>query len=112
MTQPEVLRDDEQDLLVVLPLSNRDMGTAPERDACEAFAETLEAELLQAGRGEYDGNEVGGGEYILFFCGPDADAMLALLRPLLQRSPFGHGAHFELMRDGPDGECVRQRLPI
>ena len=104
--------DDERDLLVVFPQSNRDMGTASERDALEAFAEGLDAEVREAGVGDYDGNEYGGGEFILFFCGPDVDRLLAVLRPLLADSPLAHGARFELLREGPDGEPTRQRLRI
>ena len=104
--------DDEQDLLVVLQLSGRDMGTITECDTLENFAEQLEAAILEAGVGEYDGNEIGGGEYILFFCGPDIDALIAVLRPLLARSPLAQGARFERMIDGDDGEMVRQKLPV
>jgi hypothetical protein len=50
--------------------------------------------------GEYDGDELGGGECSLFFCGPDPDRMLAVLLPLLKRSPLARGAHVVRMVDG------------
>ena len=116
MTDPSAehdpLQDEEQDLLLVLPLSDREMGNEAERDAIEAFAEQLETAVLEAAAGEYDGNEVGGGEYILFFCGPDIDRLIAVLRPLLQQSVLGRGASFELMSDGPDGELERHRIHV
>lgn len=103
---------EEQDLLVVLRLSNRMMGVASERQAIEAFADELEHAVTEAGVGEYDGDELGGGECILFFCGPDIDAMLTVLQPLLKRAPLCRGGHLVRMVTGPDGTPERQRIPL
>ena len=108
----EALDGDEQDLLVVLRLSNRQMGTNRERQELEQFADELEAAVEAAGAGEYDGDELGGGECVLFFCGPDVDRLMAVLRPLLQRSPLARGAEFVRLAAGADGELERQRLPV
>ena len=108
----EFAGDEEQDLLVVLALSNNRMGTATERMEIEAFADQLEAAVAEAGVGEYDGDEFGGGECILFFCGPDIDRLLAVLQPLLRRSPLCRGGHLVRMVPGSDGVLQRQRLPI
>jgi hypothetical protein len=108
----ELDEGDEQDLLVVLKLSNRMMGTATERMAIEEFADQLETAITEAGVGEYDGDEIGGGECILFFCGPDIDRLLQVVHPLLKRSPLCRGGHLVRMVAGPDGEPERQRLPI
>lgn len=102
----------EQDLLVVLKLSNRLMGTHEERQMLEAFADELEEAVLAAGVGEYDGDELGGGECTLFFCGPDLDKLLAVLRPLLKRSPLCRGAHLVRMVDDGTGEMTPQRTPL
>jgi hypothetical protein len=104
--------DEEQDLLVVLALSNKAIGTSNERAEIEAFADQLEAAVTEAGVGEYDGDEFGGGECTLFFCGPDVDRLLAVLQPLLRRSPLCRGAHLVRMVPGPNGALQRQRLPI
>ena len=103
---------EEQDLLVVLRLSNRSLGVASERLAIEAFADALEAAITEAGVGEYDGDELGGGECTLFFCGPDVDKLIAVLHPLLKRSQLCRGGHLVRMVAGPDGELQQQRLPI
>ena len=66
----------------------------------------------QAGVGEYDGDEYGGGECILFFCGPDEEALLGVLRPILQRSPLARGAHFVRLVEKEDGEMRRENLRI
>ena len=105
-------RGAEQDLLVVLKLSNRQMGTHEEREQIEAFAEQLATALERAGAGEYDGDELGGGECTLFFCGRDADALLAVLRPLLKQSPLSRGAHLVRMVPGADGRLAPQRSPL
>lgn len=102
----------EQDLLIVLRLSNRQMGTWQERQDLQAFADALEAAVLEAGVGEYDGDELGGGECTLFFTAPDCDALLAVLRPLLARSPWGRGAQLVRMVDDGHGTLVPQRQPL
>ena len=104
--------DDERDLLVVIRLSNRQMGTRAERDALERLGERLEAAVVEAGVGEFDGDELGGGECTLFFCGPDEDAILAVLRPLLLREPCARGAWFVRLVRGADGEHERVRIPV
>ena len=103
---------EEQDLLVVLRLSNRQMGTAAERMEIEALADQLEAAILDAGVGEYDGDELGGGECVLFFCGPDIDRLQAVLHPLLKRSPLCRGAHLVRMVEGDDGQARRERVAL
>ena len=102
----------EQDLLVVLKLSNRQMGTNDERAQLDALADELAAAVEQAGAGEFDGDEIGGGECTLFFCGPDVDQMLAVLRPLLKRSPLCRGAHLVRTVTDADGGVASQRSPL
>lgn len=101
---------EEQDLLVVLPLSNRQMGRQQERAELEALAEQLEAAVTAAGAGEYDGDELGGGTCTLFFCGPDVDALIAVLRPLLRHSPLARGGYF--VRADADGTAQHLRVPL
>lgn len=103
---------EERDLLVVLRLSNRQMGTNEERAEIEQLADQLANEVEAAGVGEYDGDEFGGGECILFFCGPDEMALLGFLRSLLQRSHYARGAHFVRLVEAEDGEMKREKIPI
>lgn len=106
------LGGEESDLLVVLKLSNRQMGTNQERQEIEAFADELAAAIEAEGVGEYDGDELGGGECTLFFCGPDIDKLQAVLRPLLKRSPLCRGAMLVRMVDDGTGEFTPQRTPL
>lgn len=101
---------DERDLLVVLPLSNQSMGTREERASIEALADELEQAAHEAGVGEYDGNEYGGGECVLFFCGPNEDRLLGVLRPHLLRASLARGAHFVRLVPGQDGEMRREHI--
>jgi len=98
----------EHDLLVKLPLSNRTMGTAAERADIEALAQNLEDAVAAADAGEFDGDEYGGGCCTLFFAGPDADRLFAVLQPLLHRHPLGRGATV-VMQYG-SGEPVTRRV--
>ena len=102
----------ERDLLVVLRLSDRKTGTDEERDQIEALADRLHEALQEAGVGECDGDEYGGGEATLFFCGPDEDAMLGVLRPLLHHEPLARGANFVRLVEDDDGESKRQVIRI
>lgn len=93
----------EHDVLIRLRLSNRQMGRAEEREGIEQLGDELEAAVLAAGVGEYDGDEIGGGEAILFFAGKDADKLLAVLTPLLKRNAYGRTAKATLQR-GADAD--------
>ena len=103
---------EERDLLVVLRLSNRQMGTNEERIAIALLADELAAGVEEAGVGEYDGDEYGGGECILFFCGPNEVNLLGFLRTQLQHSSYARGAHFERLVEAQDGEMKRENIPI
>ncbi len=102
----------EQDLLVVLRLSNRQMGTAAERAAIEELSRELEDAVVDAGAGEFDGDEIGGGECILFFCGPDVDRLLRVLLPVLHRSPLCRGGHYVRMVADEHGRFVQRRTSL
>jgi hypothetical protein len=115
--RPDLFDDDDGDdtdldLMVVLPLSNRQMGTASEREAIAAMQDELDELLREAGVGEFDGDEIGGGECTLFFCGPDIDKLLAVLRPQLKRSPLCRGADLVRMVADEAGELSPRREPV
>ena len=104
VTDPEIDDDDdafaEDDVLVQFRLGNRALGTAAERAEIESLGEQLGEAVAAAGVGEYDGDESGAGECILFFAGPDAERLFAVLQPLLRGHPRGRGAKVTLQRRG------------
>lgn len=98
----------DHDVLVQLRLSNRSMGTASERQDVEALTQQLEDAVVAAAVGDCDGSEIGAGECTLFFAGPDADRLFAVLQPLLRRHPLGRGAKVTLQRG--EGEPTTQTV--
>ena len=76
----------------------------------------LEDQLISAieksAAGEFDGNEVGESETVLYMYGPDADALYAAVSPILRNSPLARGGTI-VRRYGPSGDETREvRHPI
>jgi hypothetical protein len=74
-----------------------------------ALEERLEQAIVAAGVGEFDGNEVAtdGSDGTLYMYGPDADALLGAVRPILLATEFMRGARVAL-RYGPPEDGVRE----
>ncbi len=85
--------------------------TYPHAELTELFAleERLSEAIVAASAGEFDGNEVSvdGTDCMLFMYGPDADALFAAVRPVLEASEFMKGARVKL-RYGPPDDGVRE----
>jgi len=75
-----------------------------------ALEELIEQALARHSAGEFDGNEVtvDGSDGFLYMYGPDADRMLAAVRPVLEGADFMRGARVTL-RYGPPEDGVRER---
>ena len=76
----------------------------------------LEDELIEAlnGKnvGELDGHEIAidGNDGFLFLYGPDADALFAVIEPILRKSPVMPGADATLRYGDPDTADLKQKL--
>ena len=70
--------------------------------------EQLEGIIGQTGVGELDGNEVAvdGSDGFLYFYGPDADRLFAVVRPILEKSTVIREA-VATLRYGPPDDAVR-----
>lgn len=81
----------------------------PDLSPLFALEEQLESAISSADVGEYDGNEIAvdGADGQLFMYGSDADALFAVVRPILESSPLMNGARATL-RYGPPEEGVRE----
>ncbi len=101
---------DEQAVLVYL-----DARTLPDEVYEEHDATTLEDKLTaaieEAGTGDFDGNEFGGGEVVLFMYGPNAEALFRSIEPLLRAHPLCQNARVEIRPGGPDIPPQQLRLP-
>jgi hypothetical protein len=71
----------------------------------------LEAAITTAGVGELDGNEIAVdlSDGSLYMYGPDADALFAVVRPLLAGADCLRGTRVRL-RYGPPEDGVRERV--
>ena len=99
-----------EDVLVVFRLSNQSMGTKTERERLEALAAELERATHEARVGDYEGDEFGGGECVLFFSGDDPARLTDVLRGRLKKSPIGRDAKIARSVPGDDGAERRQAI--
>ena len=83
----------EHAVLAYLKLSDAEFGTADERDSIHALSDRLEEAISDAGAGEFDGDEFGDGQCILFMYGPDADAIFSAIERILRESPHSRGGY-------------------
>jgi hypothetical protein len=81
----------EQAVLVHLRLSDAGFGTREEMVSIHALSGRLEARIAAARVGEFDGDEFGQGECMLFMYGPNADALFEAVEPELRASPLSRG---------------------
>ncbi len=78
-----------------------------------ALETLLEAAIVKANAGEFDGNEVAtdGRDGFLYMYGPDADYLFAAIKPTLDESAFMRGAEVRL-RYGPSGSDATERAVV
>ncbi|MFI1652083.1 hypothetical protein ACH4XT_34860 [Streptomyces avidinii] len=69
-------------------LANDGHGEPDQREAVRQTQVLLIEAIENAEVGEFDGNEYGGGEVVLYAYGPDADALFAVMAPILNDLPF------------------------
>ncbi|MGH3332064.1 MAG: hypothetical protein ACRDPJ_12255 [Nocardioidaceae bacterium] len=78
----------EQAVIVHYALSDDQFGSADEREAVYALQDRLMAAIdARGGVGEFDGNEFGGGEVVLYAYGPDALRLFAAMESTLRAFP-------------------------
>ncbi|GEM_PF-1047206 len=104
----------EHALLVHIPLSNDEFGSEEEREALFEVEDQLVEAIEGAGVGEYDGNEVGGGEFVMYIYGPDADALFSAAEPVLRALQPPPGEFFAVKRYGKadDLEAREERIDL
>jgi hypothetical protein len=83
----------EQAVIVCLQLDNASFGSTTKREALSVLQERLAGAIVEAGAGEFDGDEIGKGECLLFMYGPDADRLFNIIEPLLKSSAVASGGH-------------------
>jgi hypothetical protein len=77
---------DEHAVIVHLKLGDDRFGSEGERAAVRALEKALTAAIDRANAGEFDGNEFGGGEAVLYAYGPHAGDLFTAMEPTLRDS--------------------------
>lgn len=89
----------EHAILVHIPLRGGPFGSAAEKQDLMRLENDLEKAIVQAGAGEFDGDEFGGGKCVLFMYGPDADRLFETVQPILRANALS-AAGYALKRYG------------
>ena len=90
----------DQALLVHVPLSNDEFGSDEEREGLFEVEDQMVEAIEGAEIGEYDGNEFGGGEFVMYIYGPDADALFSAAEPILRALQPPMGGFYAMKRYG------------
>jgi hypothetical protein len=102
----------EHAVIVHYSLSGEELGSVQEREAIFALEDRLIRAIEAADAGEFDGNEFGGGEAVLYAYGPDADALFRAMEQDLRAFP-ARPAHALLRFGGPaDPGGIQRRIDL
>ena len=87
--------------------------TGTKLDPIYDLEDALGDAISAARAGEFDGNDVGQGECILYMYGPDADALFAAIWPVIAAHRTLLSGGHALLRYGPPDDGVREaKIPI
>jgi hypothetical protein len=101
----------EQAVIVHLPLSDDGFGAFGEHQALYALQDQMTVAIHRAAAGEFDGDEFGEGECVLFMYGPDADKLFAAVAPLLASSALARGG-YAIKRYGTAEDVEVRRIRV
>jgi hypothetical protein len=101
------MSEEEQALIISLKLHGQSSEPA-EADVIANVEDRLYEAVSEAG--QYDGNEIGGGLYRLYFYGPSADRLADLVIPVLATLQIEAGS-YAMKRYGGHG-ATEVRVPL
>jgi hypothetical protein len=88
--------DCAEEQAVLIYFTNEDLdGSIP-------LQERLHKLLTESSVGMFDGNEVGGGELVIYLYGPDAELLFKHIEPTLRADEFCTGARAVIRWGGPN----------
>ena len=96
------IHNKEEAVLIHLKLSDGDLGNPAERERICELEDRMEEAIALEGVGEFDGDEFGQGECVLFMYGADADALFNTIEPILRGSGLC-SAGYAIRRYGAPG---------
>ncbi|MDN3352911.1 hypothetical protein [Actinomadura sp. DC4] len=77
---------DEHAVIVHIELGDDRYGSEDERATVRTLETALRVAIAEADAGEFDGNEFGGGEAVLYAYGPHAGDLFTAMEPALRAS--------------------------
>lgn len=98
---PENASGTEHAVMLHFPLADA-MPSPEEFQRYCRLEDELEEVLAAVGVGEFEGNEFGGGEFVIFLYGPDAERLWEAIQPVLEPHPFPKGSYAIKRFGGPD----------
>jgi hypothetical protein len=103
--------DPEHAVITYLPLAGGEFGSEEEQKALYALEERIEKAVRRIG--EFDGNEIGEGQAVLYTYGRDADALFDAIKHALGDIPLRPGAK-AVKRYGPaeDADARTETVPL
>jgi len=101
----------EHAVLVHLKLSDDGFGSREEFAKATGLEKLLEEAIARAGVGELDGNEVGGGEFVIYTYGPDADRLQEVVQPLVLEARWATGGRIRVRRGAPGAPEIEVAIP-
>jgi hypothetical protein len=103
----------EHAVIIHLRLDDDGFGSDEKRESINELQDALADAIDEAAAGEYDGDEFGEGECVLFMYGPDADVLFDVIKPILKKSSHSKGG-FAIKRYGeasdPNAKEVEVKL--
>jgi hypothetical protein len=93
----------EHAVIVHLALAGGEMGSPDERAQLMKLQDQISAAIDAAGVGQFDGDEWGGDECVLYMYGADADRLFDAVRPVIAKLPPRSGS-FAIKRRGDAGD--------
>lgn len=103
----------EHAVIAHIRLTADQLGSKSERAAVAALADDLERVIGEKQAGEFDGEEFGDGQCVLYMYGPDADQLFKAVEPVLKSTPLARGG-FAIKRYGEasDADAVEKRVSL
>ncbi len=91
-----------------LKLSDTTYGTTAEREKIMEFEDALGDAIDAAHAGEFDGNDFGKGECILYMYGSNADTLFEAIQPVIKANAQMAAGGYAIKRYGPPEDGIRE----
>lgn len=103
-SKEEPAKPSEHAVIVRVPITAAN-GTEEEIHHLMVLESELESAIVEAGAGEFDGNEFGESEYVYYMYGPDADSLFASVERLLRDHDLAKKGVAEVRYGGPGAKA-------